>query len=115
MKKEMTNLKKANKNQKTPDQKIEVMIKEVDFKLKGLDKDSELHHKALEDFEKLPAGDFEDLSKNPFIIKNVRKLKTNVEISDTKLKEIEETQNEVVKKLTEQDLENSADLLGHKA
>lgn len=66
------------------------MMKEVDFKLKGLDKDSEQHLKALDEFEKLPAGDFEDLVKNPLIIKNVRKLKINVEISDTKLREIEE-------------------------
>lgn len=115
MKKELINLKKASKNQKTPDQRIDDMMKEVDFKLKGLDKDSDTHLKVLEDFEKLSGGDFEDLSKNPAIIKNVRKLKTNVDISDAKLKEIEETQNEVVKKLTEQDLENSAQLLGHKA
>lgn len=67
------------------------MIKEVDFKLKGLDKDSESLLKSLDEFEKLPVGDFEDLTKNPTIIKNIRKLKANVEIQDTKLKEIEET------------------------
>jgi len=91
IKKELINLKKASKNQKTPDQRIDDMMKEVDFKLKGLDKDSDTHLKVLEDFEKLSGGDFEDLSKNPAIIKNVRKLKTNVDISDAKLKEIEET------------------------
>ena len=91
MRKEMTNLKKATKNQKSPDKKIEDMIKEVDFKLKGLDKDSESLLKSLDEFEKLPVGDFEDLTKNPTIIKNIRKLKANVEIQDTKLKDIEET------------------------
>jgi len=52
---------------------------------------------------------------NHDLIRKIRKFKVQVEDSDGKLKEIEESQNEIVKKLTEIDLENSLDLLGSKA
>lgn len=37
------------------------MMKEVDQKLKGIDKENEIHLKALEDFETLTSAEFEDL------------------------------------------------------
>ena len=72
------------------DQKNEEAMKEVDFKLKGMDKDNDTHLKVLEEFEKIKESEFEDLAKNPEIIRKVRDLKSNIDTSDVKLKEIEE-------------------------
>lgn len=77
------------------------MMKEVEFKLKGIEKDNDVFLKALEEFESMNSAVFEDLDSTPDTIMKIRKLKLNMSTCDTKLKDIEDVQNEVVKKLTE--------------
>ena len=111
MQKELNNLKKAKKDDKTDSQ-----VKQVDFKLCALDKARKDNTKTLiDDLETLKQQEFEDFNINHEIIKRIRKFKCNIEDIDTKLKDAEEIQNDVVRTLTEKDIDNSADILGSKA
>jgi hypothetical protein len=111
MQKELANLKKAKK-----DEKAETMVKEVDHKLGVLEKLRKEHLKTLnEDLETLKQVDFEDFTINHDVIKRVRKFKISVDDVDSKLKDAEELQNEVVRILSEKDIENSSNILGAKA
>jgi hypothetical protein len=111
MQKELANLKKAKK-----DEKAETMVKEVDHKLGVLEKSRKEHLKTLnEDLETLKQVDFEDFTINHDVIKRVRKFKISVDDVDSKLKDAEELQNEVVRILSEKDIENSSNILGAKA
>ena len=65
--------------------------------------------------EQIPPKDFEDFSKNHQIIKTLQKIKADIILSDAKLKEVEDTQNEILKKFSEQDIENQTELLSLKA
>jgi tRNA U54 and U55 pseudouridine synthase Pus10 len=111
MTKELQNLKKANK-----DEKIDSMVKAVDFKLNVLAKARKDLNKLLaDDLENLKQVEFEDFNVNFEIVKRVRKLKNTIEDTETKLKDAEEIQNEVVRTLSEKDIDSSADVLGLKA
>ena len=58
--------------------------------------------------------DYDDYSKNHDIIKKLRTIRHAVDDSDIKLKEIEELKDEVVRKVTEQDMENLTEMLALK-
>lgn len=92
------------------------MVKEVDFKLSVLEKARKDQNKHLTDeLEALKELEFEDFNVNHEIVKKIRKFKTSIEDIEIKLKDAEEIQNEVVRTLTEKDIDNSADILGQKA
>jgi hypothetical protein len=89
------------------------MIKEGDFKLKAFEKDKSDHTKVLaNEFETMNKPDFEDFTKNSEIIKKIRAFKTKINDSEKKLQDVVEIQTEVTRTLTEQDMENSVELLG---
>ena len=111
MQKELINLKKANKDEKT-----DSMVKQVDFKLIALDKARKDNTKTLiDDLEALKQQEFEDFTINYEIVKRIRKFKVSLEDIELKRQDAEEIQNEVVRTLTEKDIDNSADILGGKA
>jgi len=90
-------------------------MKEVDFKLKVYNKERADHFKYIVDeLDSLKPIDFEDFNKNHEIIKKVKEIKNKIKESDIKLKDLEVIQKDVVKKLTEINMENSIDLLGLK-
>jgi hypothetical protein len=45
----------------------------------------------------------------------LQKIKADIILSDAKLKEVEDIQNEILKKFSEQDIENQTELLSLKA
>lgn len=91
-------------------------MKEVDFKMKTFEKaQNELSSQLAKEFDVLKPADFEDYHKNHIIIKKVRKFKNTLSDYANKLKDLEDIQKRVVKVLTEQDMENSIDLLAGKA
>jgi hypothetical protein len=59
--------------------------------------------------------DFEDYHKNHVIINKIRNFKNTLTDQSNKLKDIEDIQKKIVKVLTEQDMENSVDILQGKA
>ena len=59
--------------------------------------------------------DLEDYTKNQGYVKKVSSLKEKIQALDGKLKDIDDVQKDIVRQLTEQDMENSVDLLGLKA
>lgn len=86
MQKELNNLKKAKKDEKTDSQ-----VKQVDFKLCALDKARKDNQKVLvDDLEALKQQEFEDFSLNYDIVKRLRKFKGAIEDIDIKLKDAEE-------------------------
>jgi len=90
-------------------------MKQIDFKLKSHEKEKLDYNKTLlTEFDILKSMDFEDFSKNHTYIQRVREFKIQIADSDSRLKDIEELQKEVVKVLTEQDIEKSSELLGLK-
>ena len=56
-----------------------------------------------------------DFALNYEIVKRIRKFKVSLEDIESKRQDAEEIQNEVVRTLTEKDIDNSADILGGKA
>ena len=118
LKKEFQNLKKASKKADgaTPDEKVVTMVKEVEFKLKIIEKDrSDLVKSQSRELDQIQPVDYDDLEKNHEILKTIRGFKSRVEEASLKLDELEEIESGIVKRLTEQDLENSTDLLQLKA
>lgn len=88
------------------------MIKELEFKLKIFDKDkNDLQKIQTKDFDSLQPIDYEDLTNASDILKKLRKHKNQVYEAEQKLKDLEEVQSDIVKKMTEQDMENSTDLM----
>lgn len=59
--------------------------------------------------------DYDDMVKAGDILKRVRKFKNQINEAESKLHDLEEVQSDIIKKMTEQDLENSTDLLALKA
>ena len=55
--------------------------------------------------------DYQELEKISELLKKIRKHKNQVNEAEQKLKDLEEVQSEIVKKMTEADLENSTDLM----
>ena len=112
IKKDVKNLKTQTSKQQDPEQKIGAQIKEVEFKLKGLDNENLKIQKAIrEDLDPLQPVDFDDFEKNAAIVSKVRHVKEDIHAAENKLKDLEEIKNDLMKKLTEQDMENSTDLL----
>ena len=108
--KEYENMKKESNND--TDQKV----KEIGFKLKASDKERIAHLQCLsEDLEKLKPQDFTDFKKNHLVIKKLREFKQRIKQSEIKLKDIEDIQKEVVRSLTEQNMESSINILTAKA
>ena len=86
MQKELTNLKKANKDEKT-----DSMVKQVDFKLIALDKARNDNTKTLiDDLEALKQQEFEDFTLNHEIVKRIRKFKVSLEDIESKRQDAEE-------------------------
>jgi len=56
--------------------------------------------------------EFEDFNVNHEIVKKIRKYKISIEDIEIKLKDAEEIQNEVVRTLSEKDIDSSAEVLG---
>lgn len=69
---------------------------------------------TLRELDAIQPLDYDDYSKNHDIIKKLRTVRHTVDDSDIKLKEIEELKDEVVRKVTEQDLENLTEMLALK-
>ena len=116
--KELLNLKNTTKkqNNKSLADPINKALKESEFKLKALDKDRGDHKGArLKELDGFLPSHFENFEKNHIIIKKAREFKVAVNESEIKLREVEEILNGAIRKLTEQDLENSTDLLAIKA
>lgn len=92
------------------------MINEVEEKLKDLGKDKQrMNVEILKELDQICPNSIDDYSTNHELIRKIRRYKENIDESNIKLKEIEDIQQEVVKKLTELDMENSLDLLSMKA
>lgn len=123
LKKELQNLKKAKQKSQggapAADDKIPAMVKEVEFKLKIFDKDrQDLLKTQAKELDTVQALDFDhccDTGRAADLLKSIRKFKNQVLEADQKLKDLEEVQHDIVKKMTEQDLENSTDVLALKA
>ena len=88
------------------------MLKEVEARLKVLSKDrQEATRQQLRELDGIAPLDYDDFTKNHDIIKKLRTMKHGVDDSDIQLKEVEDLKAEVVKKLTEQDMENLTEML----
>lgn len=92
------------------------MIKEVEEKLKelGFDK-KKMQNDILKDLDNICPNEIDDYNTNHELIRKIRKYKESIDESTVKLKEVEDILQEVIKKLTELDMENSLDLLSLKA
>lgn len=111
---EFKNLKKAN--DKNFNKGVSDKIKGADFKLKAFDEDKrDLQKLVAHEVELIKEHDFEDFHKNHDVIKRLRNLKNKIQEADKKLGDIQEVQTEVTRSLTEQDMENSIELLGLKS
>lgn len=107
LKKELQNLKKAQKNSKKDggssgaDGRIGQMVKEVEFKLKIYDKDKQdLVKTQMKELDTIQPLDY-DVGKAGELLKRIRKFKNQVLEADQKLKDLEEVQGDIVKKMTE--------------
>ena len=91
-------------------------MKELDFKLKAFEKDKvDLNKFVTNELDCYKALNYEDFQKNHEIVKKVRNFKGKIEDTEKKLKDVEDVLNEVERSLTEQDMENSVELLGLKS
>lgn len=78
------------------------MVKEVEFKLKIIEKDKQdLVKTQLRELDIIQPLDYDDLGKAGELLKRIRKFKNQVHEADQKLKDLEEIQTDIVKKMTE--------------
>lgn len=92
------------------------MLSEVEEKLKDLGKDKlKMNTEITKELENICPDKIDDFSTNHELIRKLHRYKDNIDESNIKLKEVEDILQEVVKKLTELDMENSLDLLSLKA
>lgn len=92
------------------------MLSEVEEKLKDLGKDKlKMNTEITKELENISSDKIDDFSTNHELIRKLHRYKDNIDESNIKLKEVEDILQEVVKKLTELDMENSLDLLSLKA
>ena len=106
LKKELLNLKKAKKKPDgsagAQDDKIGQMLKELEFKLKKFDIDkTDLNKSQTKELDSIQPVDFNDIGKSSDLLKKIRKFKNQIHESEGKLKDLEEVQNDIVKKMTE--------------
>lgn len=105
LKKELLNLKKAKQKSQggsSADDKIPQMVKEVEFKLKIFDKDrQDLLKIQTKELDTIQALEYDDVGRASELLKRIRKFKNQVLEADQKLKDLEEVQTDIVKKMTE--------------
>ena len=78
LKKELQNLKKASKRADggSPDEKVAQMVKEVEFKLKIIEKDKQDLLKAqTKELDTIQPLDYDDVGKASELLKRIRKFK----------------------------------------
>lgn len=91
------------------------MAKEMETKLKVMSKErSEQTRAQLRELDAIAPLDYDDFTKNHDILKKLRSIKHAVNDSDKMMKDVEEIKDELVRKLTEQDLENLTEMLALK-
>ena len=92
-----------------------LLAKDMEAKLKAISKDrAEQTRTQLRDLDSIAPLDCDDFSKNHEILKKIRSIKQTVDQSDLLMREIDEVKDELVRKLTEQDLENLTEMLSLK-
>lgn len=115
-KRELQNLKKASRGGKDGDARVANLLKEVEFKLRGVDKDrQELVRAQGKELDGIQPADCDDYGKNFDLLAGLRRHKHEIVEAEAKLKEMEELQVDIQTKMTEADIENSTDLLSLKA
>ena len=106
MKQEFKNLKKSTVGSK--DVEISKRLDEIEHKLAKFTEDKGLHQSfLLNELENAKPIDFLDFSKNHEAVKKVRELRKKIQESEQSISELEKVQKEVVRKMTEADMENS--------
>lgn len=114
MDKEFQNLKKSCTGKE--EDGIKSKLNQIGKQLKQFQGEKSLHDQfLLNELEALKPIDFLDFAKNHQAVKKVRDLRTKIQESERGMKDLEKLQKEAVRKIAEQDMENSIVMQGLKA